>query len=296
MNHSQLRAFHAVAEAEGFTRAAAALRVSQPTLSGQVKALEAAYGVRLFERRGRRVWPTELGHALLEVTRRLFSLESEADQMLSAARGLRRGHLRIGADAPYSLIRVVGAFARRYPGLTLSLAVGNSDRLLQDLYDHRTDVAMLANLAADPRLHAIRFRDDRLVVFVDRRHSWAGRRRVRLAELGGQRVILREVGSTTRRILETALARAGVALADMMEIGSREAVREAVAAGLGVGVVARTEFGRDDRLHALEVQDADLASTEYVVCLAERRDLRIVRAFFDLLAQRTPPGRRTRSD
>ncbi len=292
MNHAQLRAFHAVAEAGGFTRAAATLRVSQPTLSGQVKALEAAYGVRLFERRGRGIWPTELAQALLEVTRRLFSLETEADQILSAARGLRRGHLRIGADAPYSLIRVVGAFNRRYPGLTLSLAVGNSDRLLQDLYDHRTDVAMLANLEADPRLSAVPFRHDRLVVFVDRRHPWARRRSVRLDELGGQRVILREVGSTTRRILETALAQAGVRLAETMEIGSREAVREAVAAGLGVGVVARAEFGRDDRLHALAVRDAALASTEYVVCLAERRDLRIVRAFFELLAERAPRGRR----
>jgi DNA-binding transcriptional LysR family regulator len=106
---------------------------------------------------------------------------------------------------------------------------------------------------------------------------------VRLAELAGQRVILREQGSTTRRIFETAVARAGLLLGDVLEIGSREGVREAVAAGLGVGIVAQTEFGRDPRVRALEVVDAELASTEYVVCLAERRSLRIVSAFLELV-------------
>src|SRR3546814_20175459 len=94
-NHAQLRALHRVASEGSFTRAAEALRVTQPTLSGQVKAREEGYGVRLLDRRGRRVEPTELGRALLDVTRRLFSLEEEADQLLSAARGLPRGHLRV---------------------------------------------------------------------------------------------------------------------------------------------------------------------------------------------------------
>ena len=285
INHAQLRAFHAVASEGSFTRAAEALHVTQPTLSGQVKALEESYGVRLFDRRGRRVESTELGRSLLEVTRRLFSLEAEADQLLAAARGLRRGHLRIGADAPYSIIPVVGIFNRRYPGLTLSLAIGNSDHVLQDLFDHRTDVAILANLDVDPRLFAIPFQHDRLIVFVDRKHPWARRRTVRLSELAGQRFILRELGSTTRRIFETALARAGIELGEVMEIGSREAVREAVAAGLGIGVVAQAELGQDDRIRALQVPDADLESVEYVVCLAERQDLRIVRAFLDIVKE-----------
>ncbi|WP_119459463.1 LysR substrate-binding domain-containing protein [Rhodospirillaceae bacterium SYSU D60014] len=285
INHAQLRAFHAVASEGSFTRAAEMLHVTQPTLSGQVKALEENYGVRLFDRRGRRVEPTELGRTLLDVTRRLFSLEAEADQLLGAARGLRRGHLRIGADAPYSIIPVVGVFNRRYPGLNLSLAIGNSDHVLQDLFDHRTDVAILANLDVDPRLFAIPFQHDRLIVFVDCKHPWARRRTVRLAELAGQRFILRELGSTTRRIFETALARAGIELGEVMEIGSREAVREAVAAGLGIGVVAQAEFGQDDRIRALQVTDADLESVEYVVCLAERQDLRIVRAFLDIVRE-----------
>lgn len=285
INHAQLRAFHAVAGEGSFTRAAEALRVTQPTLSGQVKGLEESYGVRLLDRQGRRVVPTELGKALQEVTRRLFSAEDEAEQLLAAARGLTRGHLRIGVDAPYSIVPVIGEFTRRYPGLTVSIAIGNSDRVLEDLLDHATDIAMLANIGGDPRLHILPFHNDRLVLFVERGHPWARRKRVQLAELAGQRVILREPGSTTRRIFETAVARAGLLLGDVLEIGSREGVREAVAAGLGVGIVARTELGHDPRLRAIEVADAELTSVEYVVCLAERRSLRIVRAFLELVEQ-----------
>ncbi|MGE3741505.1 MAG: LysR substrate-binding domain-containing protein [Geminicoccaceae bacterium] len=283
INHAQLRAFHRVASEGSFTRAAEVLRVTQPTLSGQVKALEEGYGVRLFDRRGRGVVPTELGKALLDVTRRLFSLEEEADQLLAAARGLTRGHLRVGADAPYSIVPVVAEFNRRYPGLTVSIGIGNSDKVLADLVEHETDVAMLANIGGDARLHVVPFHSDRLVLFVERHHPWARRKQIRLAELAGQRLILRERGSTTRRIVETALARAGVELGAAMEIGSREGVREAVAAGLGIGIVALSEFGHDQRVRAIEVADADLTSIEYVVCLAERSSLRIVSAFLELV-------------
>lgn len=279
MNLAQLRAFNAVAAAGGFTRAAARLGVTQPTLSGQVKALEEAYGVELIGRRGRQLALTETGAALLELTRRIFGLAEEAEQLLSAARGLERGHLRLGADAPYHVLPALGAFTARYPKLRLSLTVGNSESLLRDLHDHRIDVAVVANLAPDPRLHALPVREDRLVLFVRKTHPWARRRWVKPAELAGERLVLREPGSSTRRVFETAMSRAGIPLEEIIEINSREAVREAVAAGLGVGVVSESEFGNDPRLVKLSLADADLGATEYVACLAERKELRLIRAF-----------------
>ncbi|HEY4164795.1 MAG TPA: LysR family transcriptional regulator, partial [Dongiaceae bacterium] len=101
ISQSQLRAFHAVATEGSFTKAAANLNVTQPTLSGQVRALEERYGVHLFDRRRRKIEVTDIGRQLLEITWRLFNLEIEAEQVLTAAKGLKRGHLRIGADAPY---------------------------------------------------------------------------------------------------------------------------------------------------------------------------------------------------
>ncbi|MGH6938826.1 LysR substrate-binding domain-containing protein [Hypericibacter sp.] len=291
MNHAQLRAFHAVASQGSFTRAAEALHVTQPTLSGQVKELEARYGVKLFDRRGRRVYPTELGQSLLDLTRRLFSLEAEAEQILGAAKGLKRGHLRLAADAPFHVIAALSAFAKRYPGIRLSLTIGNSEQILDDLVEHRADVAVLANIPEDPRVYAFPFRQDRLIAFVERDHGWADREAVTLKELAGRRLVLREIGSTTRRLFENAMAARGLALGEVLEVNSREAVRETVAAGLGIGVVSESEFGSDRRLVPLRIAADELAMTEYVACLAERRDLSLVRAFLDILELQMPAER-----
>jgi len=284
MNHGQLRAFHAVARAGSFTGAAALLGVSQPAVTLQVKALEEAYGASLFDRRGRRVAPTELGRALMEVTRRLFSLEEEARELLDAARELDRGHLRVGADAPMHVIALLARFRRRYPGVRVSLSIGNSNEVLRRLLELRSDVAVLAEVPADPRLHAVPAACHRLVAFVPKRHPWARRKGIRLAELDGQPMVLREAGSSTRRTFEAAVAEAGIAPQPAMEIESREAVREAVAAGLGVGVVAEAEFGNDQRLRALPFTDTVLENTEYLVCLQDRRQLRLVQAVLALAA------------
>ncbi len=284
MNLGQLRAFHAVARAGSFTGAAALLGVSQPAVTIQVKALEEAHGASLFDRRGRRVAPTELGRALMEVTRRLFSLEEEARELLDAARELAHGHLRVGADAPMHVIALLARFRRRYPGVRVSLSIGNSSEVLRRLFDLRSDVAVVAEVPADPRLHAVAAARHRLVAFVPKGHPWARRKGIRLAELDGQPMVLREPGSSTRRSFEAAAAEAGISPEVAMEIESREAVREAVAAGLGVGVVAEAEFGNDQRLRALPFTDAVLENTEYLVCLEDRRQLRLVQAVLALAA------------
>jgi len=282
MNHSQLRAFHAVATEGSFTRAASALRVTQPTLSGQVKALEEAYGVKLFDRRGRGTQMTGLGLALLEITRRHFSLEDEAEQLLAAARGLLHGELRLGADSPYNVIPLLAAFGRRYPAIGRSISFGNTEHVLHRLFEHQSDVVVAPEIGADPRLRALPFKRDRLVVFVDRAHGWSRRRSIRLRDLSGQPMVLRETGSTTRAVFDRAIARAGIGLGEALELGSREAVREAVAAGLGIGVVSEGELGNDDRLHQLPVRDHKLEVMEYAACLPERAAVPVVKAFFEL--------------
>lgn len=291
MNHAHLRAFHAVATEASFTRGAVALNVTQPTLSGQVKALEARYGVRLFERHGRRVTPTELGRSLLDVTRRLFSLEAEAEHVLTAARALKRGHLRLGADAPYHVMPALADFSRRYPGVRLSLTIGNTDNLLHQLVEHRCDIVVVAEVPREARFFVMPLRRDRLVAFVHRGHPWARRGAVRLEDLAGARLVLREVGSSTRRIFEAAMAERGLQHGEVLEINSREAVREAVAAGLGVGIVAQNELIGTPRLRLLAFEGVELPNFEHVVCLAERRDLRLVHAFLEVAREFAEAGK-----
>ena len=283
MNYAHLRAFHAVATEGGFTRAAVSLGVTQPTLSAQVKALEDSYGVALFDRRGRGIVATTLARQLLEITRRLFLLEEEAQELLARARDLTTGHLRVSADGPYHVVPFLATFAQRYPAVHISLAIGNSQEVLDALLHYQADVAVVADLEPDARLETILCAENRLVVFVPRQHPWARRRAIRLADLEGQPMVLRELGSMTRRLFERATTKAKVNPRVVMEIESREAVREAVAAGLGIGVVSEPEFGNDERLVSVPVADGDLVLREYVVCLRERRNLRVVAAFLDLV-------------
>ncbi len=285
MNYAQIRAFQAVATEGGFTKAARLLGVSQPAVTIQVKALEENFGVTLLHRRGHQVTLTDLGQQLLDITRRVFGLEQEAEELLSAARELRGGYLKVGADGPYFVMGFLAAFIARYPGVRVTVTMGNSQAVLQDLFEFRTDVAVLARIDDDQRLHAIPHTRQPVVVFVSSDHEWANRRGIKLAELEGRAMVLREVGSSTRQVFESALAEAGVKPRVVLEIGSREALHEAVAAGLGIGVISKAELGHDPRLRAIGISDAKLESREYVVCLNERRNLRTVRAFLELVGE-----------
>jgi DNA-binding transcriptional LysR family regulator len=177
---------------------------------------------------------------------------------------------------------ILTEFVKRYPGITIGLSTGNSDKVLHDLLDYRTDIAVVARLQIDDRLVSIVLREDRLVVFMRKDHPLATRQSIGLKEIGDERLILRESGSVTRQIFEEALDRAEIYPHTVMEMDSREAVREAVAAGLGIGVVSSAEIGDTSGLAILDIADADVTMTEYLVCLKERRRLRIVRAFMEL--------------
>lgn len=281
MTPSQLRAFHLVAESGSFSAAARAAGVSQPNLSGQVTALEASYGVRLFDRRGRTVVPTETGRQLHGITSRLFALQDEARALLAGEQALTRGHLRIAADSAHHVVPIMAALRRRAAGLTFSLSIDNSAVVLERLLRHEADVAVMAKSVSDPRLSAMRLRTDHLVLFVPTGHRLARRNRVPLRALSGEELVLRERGSITREVLEQAMAAADIQPGAIIEVQTREGVREAVAAGFGIGAVFASELGGDGRFRELRVVDADLSVAEYAVCLEERRRSALVRAFME---------------
>ncbi|MDI1286838.1 MAG: LysR substrate-binding domain-containing protein [Reyranella sp.] len=284
MRYTQLRSFHAVAQRMSFTAAARELGVSQPTMTTQVKSLEEEFGVELFVRRGRRIELTETGDGLLDITRRLFSDEKEAADYLNETRGLKTGHLRVGAVGPYHVTDMLAAFNARYPGIYVSVTVGNSRDTLRDLLDYRTDVAVLAHVDPDTRLIAIPYRRHKVVVMCPVDHAFAQRRTLRARDMEGQRLIVREAGSTTRRAFDQAMREKDVRPKVVMEIGSRESIREAVAKGIGLGVVSEAEFIPDSRIHALPVTDVEIYTYAHVVYLKERQNARLVRAFLDVLS------------
>lgn len=286
MNHSQLRAFHAVATHGSFTKAANTLRLSQPTLSSHVSALEEGYGIELFRRSGRTIETTEFGKALLDITQQYFATEAEALRLLSTAKGLIKGRLKISADAPYCVLPLMAAFAHKFPTVSQQINFGNSETVMRDLHSESCDVGILAEVGKSDRLHIVPFKTDPLVVAVNRGHPWTRRRSIKLENLSEQTMLLRENGSTTRAILETTLEQRGVKLGEIMEIGSREAILEAVAVGLGICVVSEAEFGHDDRIHKLTLSDVSPKMVEYTACLKQRLRDPSIAAFFDLVEER----------
>jgi aminoethylphosphonate catabolism LysR family transcriptional regulator len=284
ISHAHLRSFHAVATHGSFTRAAEMLNITQPTLSGQVRELEERYGIRLFLRHGRRIELTDIGRSAFNITRQLFRHEEEVEQLLQSARALTSGQLRVGADSPYIATPMLAQFQRIYPGIQISIQYGNSEQLMAWLKSRRCDVAFMPNVPTEDRqLYAIPLMPDRLVVFVSEDDEWADKRSVTIDELVTRRIVLREKGSRTRSIFEDAVAEAGHVLHDVMEISGREGVREAVAAGFGIGIVAESELVADSRLRSLPVSNAELIHAEYIVCLDECRSLRVTDAFLEMI-------------
>ena len=285
MRLTQLRSFHAVATEGSFTRAAQALHVSQPTVTTQVKQLEELYKVELFHRTGRRIRPTEIGERLLQLSRQIFGLEHEAVQVLRDAGELRSGHLRVAAVGPSHVTKMLAAFNQRYPDINISVGTGNSEDVLTRLLDYSADVGVLAQVLKDKRLVSVPYSEHPIVIFCNANHRFARRRSIRTAELQGEKLILREQGSTTRKAIESALKTAGVQPTVVMEVASREIIREAVLQGLGVAAVSEVEYVPGAGLHAVRISDAQIKTYAHVVCLAERRDMRLIRAFFEIIGR-----------
>jgi len=290
MNSARLRAFHAAATEGSFTAAARRLGISQPAITVQVKALEAQYGVRLFERRGRGIALTDLGRTLLTLTRRMHELDAEVEGLLGARRDLVAGDLRLAADGPYHVIDLLAAVRARYPALDVSVEVGNSEDVLASLIDWRADVAVLGRAVEGPHLDAVEIGRHEVVLMVPAEHPFAAAGAVPLAALDGVPMVWREAASATRSVMAAALDAAGVRPTLALEISSREAVREAVAAGFGIGVVQAPEFGHDDRLVAVRIADVRIETGEWAVALAERREAPLVRAIMALAGARRRKG------
>ncbi|WP_417284266.1 LysR substrate-binding domain-containing protein [Comamonas sp.] len=281
MSTARYRALIAVAQQGSLSAAARSLGVSQPTISSQIAALERQSQIELFHRQGYRMSLTGAGRKLLLLAQKLLALESEAEYFLRDSGKLNQGELKIGAVGPFHVIEMVAAYRARYPGMQLSIRMGNSQQVLLDLENYSTDVAVLAGLYERPELMAREYARHAIIVFAHVEHPFARRQQIDIRELQGQPLLLREQGSTTRTAMEAALQAAGVKPQLSLEIGSREAIREAVARGLGLGAVSEAEFIADARFKPVRIAGDPASTTTYVYCMKERSESLLVRSFLD---------------
>jgi aminoethylphosphonate catabolism LysR family transcriptional regulator len=281
VNFSQLRSFHAVALTGNVTSAARLLHVSQPTVTTQLKQLEETYGVELVFRMHRGVKLTPLGEELQKLTMRIFALEEEAITVLKDASDPDMGQLSVGAVGPFFSIKLITEYNRTYPGVKVSLTTSNSSDILKKLLNFQVDVAIIGNVESNHLLTMYPISKHPVVLLVGESHSWFGKKSAKLAELENMKIVYREEGSETRKALETALAERGITPSVVMEV-NREAVREAALQGLGIGVVSEAEFRPGEHMHIIPIDDCEIYTEAFMVCLKERADMHKIKAFFDL--------------
>jgi len=277
LNLHLLRIFVAVLDQGSFTRAAEALVMSQSAVSRAVQELERQLNTVLLERRPRGVVPTEAGIVLGEHARRIFAHERLAIEALNELRGLQRGRLAIGASSTigtYLLPPLLGLYHRQYPGIELFLDIGNTQQVMEHLLAYRIDIAYVEGpVEPDERLQISPWRNDELVVIAAPDHPLARQPNLTCADLNGAPFVLREPGSGTREVMEQALTARGITIRPVMELGSTEAVKQAVSAGLGLSIVSLVTLQMDiiaGRLTILRVRDLSIERQLSRVRLADR--------------------------
>jgi LysR family transcriptional regulator, low CO2-responsive transcriptional regulator len=239
----QLRAFEATARLLSVTKAAQELHVSQPTVSVQLRELASAVGTPLFDTVGRRIQLTSAGQALLETVGEVVGCWQRFESTLSDMQGLLRGRLKIAAvtTAEYFVPDLLGPFAQAHPGVDIDLAVENRDRVVERIEKHSDDLVVMMLPPAHLPMDALPFLANPLVVIAAPSHPRADKRSS-LKQLQNERWLMRESGSGTRTVALQHFAQQGFQPRIAMSLGSNEALKHAVAAGLGIGVISRLAF------------------------------------------------------
>ncbi len=292
MDLHRIEIFCSVVKLRSFSRAAETLFLTQPTVSGHIKNLEQELGVRLLDRLGKRAIPTEAGEVLYRHGRRLLEERDRVRQEIEKITGRVSGVLRIGGSTipgAYILPPVIGAFKKVHPTISIQLSIADSARVAEAVLSGELCIGVIGARDADPHLEVHPFRSDELVVAVPARHRWAKKRAIALDDLRTEPFILREQGSGTRKIMGDRLEKAGLSLADLnigAVVGSSDAVRQAVKAGLGISILssrALTEDIEGGRLAALRIKGVRMERNFYVILLKDRSRSLLCRSFLEFI-------------
>jgi len=297
MDFRRLEVFAKVAELRSFSRAAEALGLTQPTVSEHVRALEDELGAPLLDRLGRGAAPTRAGSLLLGYARRMLALSREARQALDQFQGRLSGELVVGGSTipgEYLLPALIGRFKTLFPDISVCLLIGSSRQVTEWIEDGRAEVGVVGARPSPKSLVARELQADELVLVVPPAHAWAGKTEVMLAELKAEPLLVRERGSGSREALERALAEVNAALSGFRiagEIGSTQAIKQAVRAGVGLALVSKRAVEDECRanlLHCLKVKDLRVSRAFYLVTHRDRSRSPLAQAFVELVESDTP--------
>lgn len=286
----QLRLFNSLGHHLSFTRAAEELHLSQPAVSIQIKRLEESVGMPLFEQIGKRIFLTCAGEELFDASKDVLERLKVLNEDMNCMEAGVKGPLSLAAvtSAKYFMPHMVGAFLRDYPGVEPSLTISNRSEAIRRLEENLDDLVIMGTVPENLELEVRYFLENPLVVVAPPDHPLAGQRNIPLERIAEERFISREVGSGTRAARKSLFAEHGLEAKTYMELGSGEAIKQAVMAGMGISVISlhnlRLEMGAG-LLTALDVQHFPLMRKWHAVNLKGKKLSNTSRHFLDFLLE-----------
>lgn len=290
----QLKVFEAVARNLSFTRAAEELHTTQPTVSIQLKQLADLVGLPLLEQVGKRVFLTDAGRELLAVCHETFEGLDRFEMLVSDMKGMKAGKLHLVAvtTTKYFVPRLLGSFYERYPGIEVSLKISNRERILQRLSNNEDDLYILGQPPEHIEVCAEPFLENPLVVLASSDHPLVKKKNISSQRLTEEPFLMRELGSGTRLAAERFFKEKGLTLKIRMELGSNEAIKQAVAGGLGVAVLSAHTLALErnsGELSILDVAGFPIRRQWYAAYPADKRLTVVAGTFLDFMKQESRP-------
>ena len=284
----QLKIFESVSRLGSFTRAAEELFITQPAVSIQIKRLEAQIGLPLFEKIGKKTFPTTAGKILydtsLDILNRVDILKNAIEELKGTVKGTLQ--MSVVTSSKYFLPNLLGSFLQQYPDVEPKLKFTNRARVIERLMNNEDDFVIMGQIHSDENLEAYPFLNNILGIVASADHPLANKKNITIEELANQRFLIREIGSGTRYVFDQLLKKHGVKIEPYMELGSSEAIKHAVMAGLGIAVLSlhSVQLERDvNKLTVLDVEGFPLKRRWYAVHLKGRKLSLVSRTFLDFI-------------
>lgn len=284
----QLKVFEAAARHSSFTRAAEELFLTQPTVSMQIKQLTKSVGLPLFEQVGKRIFLTEAGRELFATCRQIFETIAQFEMTVANLKGLKQGQLRLAVitTAKYFIPRLLGPFCQLYPGIEISLQVTNHERILERMVNNMDDLYIMSQVPESLDVNYEPFLDNPLVVFAPANHPLTQEKNLSIHRLTNEPFIMREPGSGTRQAVQELFDTHGIKVKVKLELGSNEAIKQAIAGGLGISVLSRHTLMPDSSaLSILDVEHFPIKRSWYMVHPAGKQLSIIARTYYEYLLE-----------
>lgn len=284
----QLRLFNSLGKHFSFTRAAEEMSLSQPAMSIQIKRLEESIGMPLVEKVGKRLFLTEAGRELFDASRDVLDrLRVLNEDMIGMEEGIK-GPLNLAAitTAKFFMPHLLGSFLRDYPGVEPTISITNQSKVIRRLEENLDDLVIMGRMPNNMELEAAYFLDNPLVVVAPANHPLVGRKNIPLERIAEERFLSRELGSGTREAYHRLFAEHGLDISTYMELGSSEAIKQAVMAGLGLSVLSKHNLHLELEagvLAVLDVQHFPMMRKWYAVHLKSKKLSNTSKRFLDFL-------------